>query len=131
MRKLPDRTEVVLGSGNPMVPIPPVELGRGSSSVVPQVSGAQRRGKGMRPAGGTKPFPQRVNNELTDEGESTRVVPLSVEAEEFSLRTVPKIRMRAEAVSDGGGDCVLSGREHGEIVGGCDAGVPTSGALLC
>ena len=44
----------------------------------------------MRPAGGNRRFPQRVKDELMDEGENTRVVPLSVEAEEFSLRTVPE-----------------------------------------
>ena len=90
------------------------------------MSGARRHGKGMRPAGGTRPFPQRANNELTDDGENTRVVSLSVEAEEFSLRTVPKIRVKAGAGSAGGGDCVPSRRKHGEIVGRCDAGVPTT-----
>ena len=69
---------MVLGVGNPMVPIPPVEMGRGSASVVPQVSRARRHGRGLRPAGGTRHFPQRVMNELTDEGENTRVVPLPV-----------------------------------------------------
>ena len=57
----------------------------------------------MRPAGGSRPFPQRVKNELTDEGENTEVRPLSVEAEEFSLRTGPKNRVTAGAGSDGGG----------------------------
>ena len=47
------------------------------------MSGARRHGRGMRPAGGTRPFPPRVKDELTDEGENTRVVPLTVEAEEF------------------------------------------------
>ena len=37
-RKLLDRTEGVLGSGNPMVQISLVERDRGSGSVVPQVS---------------------------------------------------------------------------------------------
>ena len=68
-----------------MVPIPPVEMGRGSSSVVSQVSGARRHGRGMRPAGGTRPFPQRIKNELTDEGENTRVVPLSVEEDSGTI----------------------------------------------
>ena len=58
-RKLPDRTEGVLGSGNPMVPISPTEMDRDSWSVVPQVSGARRRRKGMRRVGGIKPVPQR------------------------------------------------------------------------
>ena len=67
-RKLLDRTEGVLGSGIPMVPISLVEMDRGSLSVVPQVSGARRHRRGMRPAGGIRPVPQRVKNELTDEG---------------------------------------------------------------
>ena len=43
--KLPDRTEVVLGNGSPIVLTPAVGMGRGSSSVVPQVSGARRHGR--------------------------------------------------------------------------------------
>ena len=68
-RKLPDLTE-------------------GSLSVVPQLCGARRHGRGMRPARGTRPSPHRVRDELMDEGENTRLVPLSVGAEEFSVRTV-------------------------------------------
>ena len=41
----------------------------------------------MQPAGRNRRSPQKVKDELTDEGENTRVVPLSVEAEEFSLCT--------------------------------------------
>ena len=117
---------MVLGSDNPVVPIPPVEMVRGLSLVVPQGSGARIHGRGMRPAGGTRLFPQRVKDELTDEGENTRVGPLSVEAKEFSLRTVPRIRVTAGAGSDGGGNCVPSRRRHGEIVRRCDALVPTT-----
>ena len=84
-QKLPDRTEGVLGSENPMLPISPTEMDRGSWSVVPQVSRARRHRRGMRPAGGIRPFPQRVNNELLDGGGGgTKVMPLSVEADEFS-----------------------------------------------
>ena len=45
-RKLLNRTEGVLGSGNPMVPVSPVGMDGGSLPVVPQVSGARRRGRG-------------------------------------------------------------------------------------
>ena len=40
----------------------------------------------MRPARGIRPVQQRVQNDLTEEGgKKTKVMPLSVEAEEFSL----------------------------------------------
>ena len=61
-RKLPGRTKVVLGIRNPIVPISPVGMDRGSSSVVPQVSGAQKHGRGMRPAGWNRRSPQRVKD---------------------------------------------------------------------
>ena len=54
------------------------------------------------------------------------MVPLSVEAEEFSVRTVPKIRVTAGAGSDSSGDYIPSRRRHGEIVRRCDAVVPTT-----
>ena len=72
-RKLLDRTEGVLGSGSPMLPVSPVGMDRGSLPVVPQVSGARRHRRGMRPAGGGRPFPQREKNELTDEGGNTEL----------------------------------------------------------
>ena len=50
-RKLLDHTEGVLGSGNPMWPVSLVGMDRGSLLVVPQVSGARRHRRGMRPAG--------------------------------------------------------------------------------
>ena len=103
-RKLPGRTKVVLGSRNPIVPISLVGMDRGSSSVVPQVSGARKYGRGMRPVGGNRRFPQRVKDKLTEEGENTRMVPLSVDAKEFSLRTVPKIRISTGEGSDGSGN---------------------------
>ena len=73
-----DLTEGVLGSGNPMVPVSTLGMDGGSLQVVPQVSGTQRRRRGMRPAGGSRPFPQRKINDLTDERENTAVRPLSV-----------------------------------------------------
>ena len=72
------------------------------------MSRARRHRRGMRPAGGSRPFPQRVKNELTDEGGNTEVRPLSVEAEEFSLGTGPKNRVTPRAGSDGGGDYLPS-----------------------
>ena len=125
-RKLLDQTEGVLGSGNPMVPVSPVEMDKGSLLVVPQVSGARRHRRGVRPAGGIRPFPQRVKNELTDEGWNTKVGPLSVEAEEFSLRTGPKTRVTAGAGSDGSGDYLPSRTGPGKIVIRCNAMVPTT-----
>ena len=69
--------------------------------MVPPVPKAQNIGKGMRPAGGNRRYPQKVNVVPTDvigrmvvvsDGpvvkENTRVMPLLVEAEEFSLRAV-------------------------------------------
>ena len=43
----------------------------------------------MRPAGGDRRSPQKVKDGQTDVRKNM-VVPLSAEAEEFSLRTVPK-----------------------------------------
>ena len=66
-------------------------------------------------------FPQRVKYELTDEGEYPRVVPLLAEAEEFSLRTVPKIRVPTGEGSDGSGNYIPSRESHGGIVRRSDA----------
>ena len=120
------RNERVLGSANPMVLVSPVGMDRGSLPVVPQVSGARRRGRGMRPAGGSRPLPQMVKNELTDEGGNTVVRPLSVAAEEFSLETGPKNQVTAGAGSDDSGDFLPSHTEPGSIVIRCDAVVPTA-----
>ena len=119
-------TKGVLGSGNPMVPISPVEMDRGSLSVVPQVSGARIHRRGLRPTGGIRPVPQRVNNELTDEGGKSKVIPLSVEAEEFSLRTGPKSRVTAGTGSGGSGNNLPSQTGPENIVIRCDAVVPTT-----
>ena len=80
----------------------------------------------MWPAGGDRWSPQKVKDGQTDvrkniivvsEGqvvrENTRVVPLSVEAEEFSVRTVPKTLVPTEEGSDGSGNCVPSREMHG------------------
>ena len=48
--------------------------------------------------------------------ENTGVMPLSVEAEEFSLRTVPKNRVPTGEGSDGSGNCVPSQEVHGKVV---------------
>ena len=109
------------------MPISPVGMDGGSLPVVPQVSGARRHRRGMRPAGGGRPFPQRVKNELTDEGGNNEVRPLSVEAEEFSLGTRPKNRVTARAGSDDGrmGLPSILNRTRKYIVIRCDAVVPT------
>ena len=85
----------------------PPERGMGSPSAAPPDVRSLETWEGMRPAGGNRRFPQRVKDELTGEGENTRKVLLSVEAEEFSLRTVPKIRVTAEEGSDGRGECIV------------------------
>ena len=138
-RQLPVRAKVVLGSRSPIMPDSPIGLGRGSSSVVPPVSGARKHGRGMLPAGGDRRSPQKVKDGQTDvredilvvsDGqvvrENTRVVPLSVEAEEFSLRTVPKTRVPTGEGSDGSGNCVPSREMHGGVVGRSDAVVSTT-----
>ena len=83
-------------------------------------------GRGMRPAGGSRPFPQRKINDLTDERDNTAVRPLSVEAEEFSLGTGPKNRVTTGAGSDGGGDFLPSRTGAGSMVIQCDAAVSTA-----
>ena len=64
----------------------------------------------MWPAGGDRRSPQKVKDGQSDVSENNRVVPLSVEAEEFSLRTVPNIRVPDGKGSDGSRNCVLLGR---------------------
>ena len=89
-RELLDRTEGVLGSGNRLVPISSVEMEGSSWSVVPPVSRARKNRRGMRPAGGIRQCPPRVKNGPTDGEGKTQAIPLSVEAEEFSLMTESK-----------------------------------------
>ena len=117
-RNLRDCTEGVFGSGDPMVPVPMVEMDGGSLPVVSQVSGARGHGRGMRPTGRSRLFPQSKIN-LTDKRENAAVRPLSVEAEEFSLGTGPRNR-----VSNGGGDFLPS--RTGSRVIQCDAAVSTA-----
>ena len=60
----------------------------------------------MRPAGGDRRSPQEVKYRHMEVRENTGVVPLSVEVEEFSLRTVLKNRFPIGEGSDGSGNCV-------------------------
>ena len=70
------------------------------------MSGARKNGRGMRPAGADRRSPLKVEDGQLDGSdrmtvisdglvvrENCRVVPLSVEAEEFSVGTVPKVRV--------------------------------------
>ena len=75
------------------MPDSPIGMDRGSLSVVPPVSGARKHGRGMQPTRGHRLSPQEVKDGHTVVRENTGVVPLSVEVEEFSLRTVPKNRV--------------------------------------
>ena len=67
-RPLLDRTEEVLGSGTPMVPVSTLEMGGGPLPVAPQVPGARRHRRGMRPAGEGRPLPQKTIINLTKKG---------------------------------------------------------------
>ena len=53
-------------------------------------------------------------------------MPLSMEAEEFSLKTGPRSRVTAGAGSDGSGDYLPSQTGPGKIVIRCDDVVPTT-----
>ena len=72
-RQLPVQANVVLGNRNPIVLDSPIGMGRGSSSVVPPVSGARKHGRGMRPAGDRR-SPQKVKDGHTDVRENIIVV---------------------------------------------------------
>ena len=54
------------------------------------------------------------------------MVPLSVEAKEFSLRTVPKIRINTGEGLDDAGNYIPSRERHGGIVQRSDAVVSTT-----
>ena len=100
-RECLDRTEGVLGNGSQLGPISPVEMDGNSWSVVPPRSKAQRNGRGMRPAGGSRPCPPGMKNEpMAGEGRID-VRPLSVKAEEFSPEIKSLSQMAARAKSDG------------------------------
>ena len=107
-----------------MVPVSTFGMDEGSLAVIPQVSGARGHGRGSRPAGGSRPFPQREIKDLMDERENAAVRPLSVEAEEFSLGTGPRNRVTAGVGLDGGGDFHPS--RTGSRVIRCDAAVSTA-----
>ena len=93
----------------------------------------------MRPARGDRRSPQRVKDGQTDvreniivvsDGpvvrENTSVVPLAVEAEEFPLRIVPKIRVPTGEGSDSSENCVPSREMHEGVVRRSDAVVSTT-----
>ena len=108
------------------MPDSPIGMGGGSSSVVPPVPGARKNGRGMRPARGNRRSPQKVNEVPMEvigkmvvvlDGpvvkENTRVVPLSVEAEQFSIRDVRSRRVLTGEGPDSRGNCVLPREMHG------------------
>ena len=93
----------------------------------------------MRPAGGDRRSPQKVKDGQTDVSdkmivvsdgpvvwENTRVVPLSIGAEEFSLRTVPNNRVPTGERSDGSENCVPSREMHERVVRWSEAVVSTT-----
>ena len=93
----------------------------------------------MRPAGGDRRSPHKINDGHTDVSdklivisdgpvvrENTRVVPLSIETEEFSLKTVPKNRVPTGEGSDGSENCVPSQEMHEGVVGWSEAVVSTT-----
>ena len=86
-----------------MVPVSTLGMGGASLPVAPQVSGAHKHRRGMRPAGEGRPLPQKNIDDLTIKRENAAVRPLSVEAAEFSLGPGPRKRVTAGAGSDGGG----------------------------
>ena len=137
-RKLPVLAKSVLGRSL-IVPDSPIGMCLGSSSVVPPVPGARTNGRGMRPAGGNRRSPQKVNEVPTDvigkmvvvsDGpvvrENARVVPLSVEAEEFSLRAVPSRRVPAGEGPDSRGNCLPPREMHEGVFGLSDAVLSTT-----
>ena len=138
-RQWPVRAKSVLGSRSPIVPDSPIGMIRGSLSVVPPVPGARKHRRGMRPAGGDRRSPQKVKDGHTDVSdrlivildgpvvrENTRVAPLSIEVEEFSLMTVPKKRVPTGEGSDGSENCVPSQEMHEGVVGWREAVVSTT-----
>ena len=92
-RHLLVRAKSVLASRtrSPVVPDSPIGLDWGSSSVVPPVSGARKHGRGIWPAGWDRRSLQGGKDGHMVVRENIGAAPLSVEAVEFSVRTVPKI----------------------------------------
>ena len=120
-RECLNRTEGVLGSGSRLVPISTVEMDGSSWSVVPPRSRARRNGRGMRSAGGIRPYPPGMKNEpMAGEGR-TDVIPLSVEAEEFSpeIKLLSQVAVRARL--DGSIDDLPSRTRPGKIIRRRDA----------
>ena len=129
----------MLGGRNPIVPDSLIGMGGGSLSVVLPVSGAQKNGRGMQPAGGDRRSTPKVKDGRSDVSDrrivasdrlvvqgNNGVVPLSVEAEEFSLKTVPKDRVPTVEGSDGSDNCVSSREIPEGIVGWSEAVVLTT-----
>ena len=121
------------------MPDSPIGIGGGSLSVVPPVSGARKNGRGMRPAGGDRRSPPKVKDGQSDVSDrmivasdgpvvqgNNRVVPPSVEAEELSLKTVPKNRVPTGEGSDGSENCVPSWEMPEGVVGRSEAVVSTT-----
>ena len=77
-----------------MVPVSTLGMGGGSLPVAPQVSGARKHRRGMRPAGGGRPLQQKNIDDLTNRRENAAGRPLSVEAAVFSLGPGPWNRVR-------------------------------------
>ena len=93
----------------------------------------------MRPAGGDRRSPPKVKDGQSDVSDrmmvasdgpvvrgNNRVVPLSVEAEEFSLKTVPKNWVPTGEGSDGSENCVPSREMLEGVVGRSEAMVSTT-----
>ena len=126
------------------MPDSPIGMGGGSHSVVPPpppppVSGAWKNGRRMRPAGGNRRSSLKVKDGQSDVSDrmivasdgpvvrgNNRVVPLSVEAEEFSLKTVLKNRVPTGEGSDGSENCVPSLEMPEGIVGRSESVVSTT-----
>ena len=93
----------------------------------------------MRPAGEDRRSPLKVKEGQSDVSDrmivasdgpvvrgNNRVVPLSVEVEEFSLKTVPKNRVPTGEGSDGSENCVPSREMPEGVVGRSEAVVSTT-----
>ena len=61
-------------NSNTIVPVSPIGMGGGSSSVVPPTSRARKHGRVMWPAGGDRRSPQKIKDGQTDVSEDIVVV---------------------------------------------------------
>ena len=125
-RQLLDRTEGVLGSGNPMVLVSTLGMGGGSLPVAPQVSGAHKHRRGMRPAGGGRPLPQKDIDDLMNKRENAAVRPLPVEAAVFSLGPGPRTESSDGWGEFGWADFLPSRPDSRSRVVPCDTAVSTA-----